>query len=339
MQKRPARCRFWVLNHGRHIRIDAPMASMILTRGWSGDKRLPTIPSNCGPLPKRRSTGGTGCPNRFSPLRLLRCCVVAARTTPADTFAYIGNADSNDISVFHVEPSNGAVKAVETVPFPGVEKPGSSTPLAVSPDHQLLFAGVWSEPYTVLNLRDRCGKPAVSPLAAAARSPTAWPISRADRTGKFLFSASYGGNKVAINPIGADDTFGEPTQVIPTGLNAHAFPAVTGQSFCIRRQSRVGPDPELPLRRCRRALTPEPPPRSRWRRRLGRATSCFIRTASSSISTFAVRMKHEVPGPVLLGDLDRRRIVRRQRARRGIEAEAQDLVRSEIGREHEMIVR
>ena len=50
----------------------------------------------------------------------------------ADTFAYIANAGSNDISVFHVEPSSGAVKAVGTVAFPGVEKPGSSTPLAVS---------------------------------------------------------------------------------------------------------------------------------------------------------------------------------------------------------------
>jgi len=44
-----------------------------------------------------------------------------------------------------------------------------------------------------------------------------------DRSGKFLFSASYGGNKIAVNPIGADGIVGAPKQVIPTGLNAHAF--------------------------------------------------------------------------------------------------------------------
>src|SRR5215467_10124100 len=49
----------------------------------------------------------------------------------ADTFAYIGNADSNDISVFHVEPASGEVKQLQTVPFPGVGKPGSSTPMAI----------------------------------------------------------------------------------------------------------------------------------------------------------------------------------------------------------------
>ena len=38
-----------------------------------------------------------------------------------------------------------------------------------------------------------------------------------------LFSASYGGHKVALNPIGADGRVAPPAQVIPTGLNAHAF--------------------------------------------------------------------------------------------------------------------
>jgi len=44
-----------------------------------------------------------------------------------------------------------------------------------------------------------------------------------DRGGKFLFSASYGGNKVAVNPVQGNGVVGAPAQVIPTGLNAHAF--------------------------------------------------------------------------------------------------------------------
>jgi 6-phosphogluconolactonase len=43
-----------------------------------------------------------------------------------------------------------------------------------------------------------------------------------DHTGKFLFSASYGGNRIAVNPVAADGVVGAPAQVIPTGLNAHA---------------------------------------------------------------------------------------------------------------------
>jgi 6-phosphogluconolactonase len=140
----------------------------------------------------------------------------------AETYAYIANADSNDISVFHVEASSGEIKPIETVPFPGVEKAGSSTPLAISPDRRWLFAGIRSEPYTVLTfaIDAKSGR-----LAYRGRGPLADSMANiaTDRSGKFLFSASYGGNKVAINPIGADGVVGEPKAVIPTGLNAHAF--------------------------------------------------------------------------------------------------------------------
>ena len=130
----------------------------------------------------------------FASITLIAALV--AGYASADTFAYIGNADSNDISVFHVEPSSGEIKAVETVPLPGVEKPGSSTPLAVSPDRQLLFAGVRSEPYTVFSfaIDGKSGH-----LTSRGRGPLADSMANiaTDRTGKFLFSASYGGNKVA----------------------------------------------------------------------------------------------------------------------------------------------
>jgi len=156
----------------------------------------------------------------FASIALVAALV--AGSASADTFAYIANADSNDISVFHVEPLSGEIKPVETVPFPGLEKPGSSTPLAVSPDKNLLFAGVRSEPYTVFSFAvdGKNGR-----LTYRGRGPLADSMANiaTDRTGKFLFSASYGGNKVAMNPIADDGIVGAPTQVIPTGLNAHAF--------------------------------------------------------------------------------------------------------------------
>ena len=47
----------------------------------------------------------------------------------ADTFAYVGNADSNDISVFRID-GKGEMSPVQTAPIVGIGKPGSSTPLA-----------------------------------------------------------------------------------------------------------------------------------------------------------------------------------------------------------------
>jgi 6-phosphogluconolactonase len=185
--------------------------------------------------------------------------VLSPRDASAETFAYIANAASNDISVFHVEPSSGAVKAVETVAFPGVEKPGSSTPLAISPDHRFLFAGVRSEPYIVLSF----AIDAVSGrLTFRGRGPLADSMANiaSDRSGKFLFSTSYGGNKVAINPIGGDGVAGQPKQVIPTGLKAHAFLPSPDNRFVFA--TNLGSDQILSFRfdAATGALTPNDPP-------------------------------------------------------------------------------
>jgi len=68
----------------------------------------------------------------------------------ADTFAYVGNADSNDISVFKIA-ENGEMTLVQTAAFTGIEKPGASTPLAITPDHRVLIAGVRSQPFTAVS--------------------------------------------------------------------------------------------------------------------------------------------------------------------------------------------
>ncbi|MBB4424336.1 6-phosphogluconolactonase [Bradyrhizobium sp. CIR48] len=139
----------------------------------------------------------------------------------AETFAYVGNADSNDISVFKMTES-GEMIPVQTAAFKGVDKPGSSTPLAITPDHRVLIAGVRSQPYLAVSFAI---DPKTGQLSHIGNGPLADSMANIaiDRSGKFLFSASYGGNKVALNPLSANGVAGEPKQVIPTGLNAHAF--------------------------------------------------------------------------------------------------------------------
>ncbi len=121
---------------------------------------------------------------------LLPIAALAAEMARADTFAYVGNADSNDISVFRVEPQSGELVFVETAAFNGVEKPGSSTPLAVSPDRRFLFAGVRSQPYVAVSF-------AIDPKTGRLKYLGSGPLADSmayiatDRSGKFLFCRSF----------------------------------------------------------------------------------------------------------------------------------------------------
>ncbi|MBC9882039.1 beta-propeller fold lactonase family protein [Bradyrhizobium sp. INPA01-394B] len=147
--------------------------------------------------------------------------ISGVRAGMAETFAYVGNADSNDISVFKVA-DNGEMTLVQTAAFPGVDKPGSSTPLAITPDHRVLIAGVRSQPFLAVSFAIDQTTGQLSPIGNGPLADSMANIAT-DRGGKVLFSASYGGNKVALNPIQTSGVVGEPKQVIPTGLNAHAF--------------------------------------------------------------------------------------------------------------------
>lgn len=157
----------------------------------------------------------------FTALVTSLALVSGVRAGMADTFAYVGNADSNSISVFKIA-ENGEMIPVQTAAFTGVEKPGASTPLAITPDHRVLIAGVRSQPYLAVSFAI---DPKSGQLSHIGNGPLADSMANiaTDRAGKVLFSASYGGNKVALNPLAANGVIAEPKQVIPTGLNAHAF--------------------------------------------------------------------------------------------------------------------
>jgi len=139
----------------------------------------------------------------------------------AATFVYVGNADSQDISILELK-SNGDLTPVETTAVPGPAKPGSSMPLAVSPDRKRLYAGLRNEPYSAVTfaIDAKTGK-----LKPAGSGPLADSMAyiATDRGGKFLLSASYGGNKVSVNPIGPDGTVQAAQQIIETQPNAHCI--------------------------------------------------------------------------------------------------------------------
>lgn len=143
--------------------------------------------------------------------------VTASLAVHAATYVYVSNADSRDISVFRVDAQSGALASVETVPVGG-----TVMPMALSPDHNKLYAALRSEPYRVVTF-------AINPLDGRlielGRAPLAQSMAyiSVDGTGRYLLSASYGGNLLAVNRIGGDGVAGDVLQTVKTGPMAHAI--------------------------------------------------------------------------------------------------------------------
>ncbi|WP_133645904.1 lactonase family protein [Paraburkholderia flava] len=143
--------------------------------------------------------------------------MMASMIAHAATYAYVSNADSRDISVFSVDTSDGKLTNVETVPVDG-----TVMPMALSPDHHRLYAALRSTPYRVVSFAI---DPLNGKLIELGRAPLAESMAyvSTDATGRYLFSASYGGNLLAVNAIGSNGVAGDVLQTIKTGPMAHAI--------------------------------------------------------------------------------------------------------------------
>jgi 6-phosphogluconolactonase len=138
------------------------------------------------------------------------------------TVVYVSNAGTKEIFVFAMDRDSGELTPVERVAVPGTDKPSpTSMPMAVDPGHRFLYAALRSAPFPVSSF-------AIDPLngrlahLGTAPLPDSMAYIVTDRSGRYLFSASYPGAKLAINPIdGAGRVGGEPTQLLSTGPKAH----------------------------------------------------------------------------------------------------------------------
>jgi 6-phosphogluconolactonase len=138
---------------------------------------------------------------------------------PAErTVAYVSSADSREIHVLALDEPAGTWSVVETVPAGG-----RVMPLAVSPDRRFLYASLRTEPYSVSTFAIH---PQTGRLTLVGTVPLADNMAyiSTDRRGRYLFGASYSGNKISVNAIGADGAVvARPLAVIATGKNAHAI--------------------------------------------------------------------------------------------------------------------
>jgi 6-phosphogluconolactonase len=135
----------------------------------------------------------------------------------AATFVYVSNAEDATIDAYLMDTKTGALTSI------GKTEAGKTVmPMAVSPNKKFLYAVVRSQPTRVLTYAID-GKTGALTQKATAPLPDSMPYVSTDRSGRFLFTASYGGDKVAVSPIGADGLVtAEAIQVLPTGRNAHS---------------------------------------------------------------------------------------------------------------------
>jgi 6-phosphogluconolactonase len=155
-----------------------------------------------------------------------------ADTTP-DTVVYVSNAASKEIYVFAMNRDSGDLLIIDKVPVPGTDKPSpASMPMAVTPDHRFLYAALRSDSFPVScfaidRMSGRLNHLSSTPL----QDSMAYIVT--DRTGRYLLSASYPGNKLTINPIDQNGHVVEKTtQIIRDKPKSHCILVDATNKYC-----------------------------------------------------------------------------------------------------------
>ena len=141
---------------------------------------------------------------------------LTAGCAQAQSRVYVSNDTSGTVTGYLLDKARGVLETIGT--FPAGKKAMSSV---VSPDHKMLYVSVRSKPYRVVAYRIQ----ADGQLEKTGETllPESMAYLSTDRSGRFLLSASFGGDLVSINAI--DDrgqVVEKPVQVMHTGKRAHA---------------------------------------------------------------------------------------------------------------------
>jgi len=151
---------------------------------------------------------------------LIQVLLAALMMLPAaaKTFVYVSNADDGEIAVLKMNPENGDLELITKVKAGNVVMP-----MAVSPDRRYLYASIRSVPYSVASYAIDSDTGELIHLATFPLPENMAYIST-DKTGRFLFSASYAAHVIAVNPIGKGGiALPDAVQVMITGRNAHCI--------------------------------------------------------------------------------------------------------------------
>jgi 6-phosphogluconolactonase len=170
-----------------------------------------------------------------------------------DSLVFVSCADSGEVHVLRLNAAQGSLTTQQVLPLGG-----TLMPMALSPDRRTLYVARRSEPLAAVALAlDK----ALDEVVVADESPL--PASMAhlstDATGRWLFSASYGGHLMAVQPLAADRLAGAAT-VHPTGENAHCAVAHPGNRWVLTASLGSGQLHRYQFDAVTGVLTPTQPP-------------------------------------------------------------------------------
>jgi 6-phosphogluconolactonase len=180
----------------------------------------------------RRQTLSLGLGGIVLPSPLIGGRKVMAQNTP-DTVVYVSNAASKEIYVLAMNRDSGELTLLDKVSVPGTDKPSpSSMPMALTPDHRFLYAALRSDDFPASSFAiDRASGRLTHLATTPLQDSMAYIVT--DRTGRFLLSASYPGNRLTINPIDANGHVVEKTtEIIPDRPKSHCILVDAANKYC-----------------------------------------------------------------------------------------------------------
>ncbi|MGL6112790.1 MAG: lactonase family protein, partial [Rubrivivax sp.] len=142
----------------------------------------------------------------------------------APSLAYVSCAGSGEVCVLGLDPRDGSLRELQRLHLGG-----RLMPMALHPRRTHLYVARRSPPLAAIILRiDAMGR--LQPVGEAPL-PASMAYISCDRSGQFLFSASYDAHLVAVNAIDHQGIVGAVLQQLPTEPNAHAIGADPGNRF------------------------------------------------------------------------------------------------------------
>src|ERR1700704_1186334 len=120
--------------------------------------------------------------------------LVGSASVSAATFVYVSNAEDGDIGTYRLLDS-GELQA-----GPRAKAANLVMPMTVSPDRRFLYAAGGSKPFSVHAYSIDRGTGELKPLSISPLAES-MPYISLDKSGRFLFGASYGGALVSVNAL------------------------------------------------------------------------------------------------------------------------------------------
>jgi 6-phosphogluconolactonase len=187
-------------------------------------------------------------------------------------YMYVSLQDEDKILIFTTDAATGKVTAKAEAPVSG-----GPSPLAISPDRNVLYVGHRNDPaISSFRIDQDTGELNPSGTVSLEANPT---YLATDRRGRYMLSAYYQGAHAAVHPIGNDGAIGEPPiEWLETATGAHAMQTDRSNKFAfVPHIAGRGPNAIYQFRFDENTghITPNSPPRVEPEEPLGPRHYCF----------------------------------------------------------------